>query len=68
MIHVPYLVSTDLTHILRVKKGFRLMIADLGGGALDMTSYEVTNSSPLRLKELTSSDCSPTPLLFLESG
>ena len=33
------------------------MIADLGGGTLDMTSYEVTNSSPLQLRELTSSDC-----------
>ncbi|EJC99687.1 uncharacterized protein FOMMEDRAFT_112752 [Fomitiporia mediterranea MF3/22] len=36
---------------------YRFMIADAGGGTLDITTYEITQASPLELKELTSSDC-----------
>lgn len=36
------------------------MIADAGRGTLDITSYEVTRTAPLQLKELTSSDCMPS--------
>ncbi|KAL5526738.1 hypothetical protein ACEPAF_8463 [Sanghuangporus sanghuang] len=49
-------------------RGYRFMIADLGGGTLDMTSYEVTNSSPLCLKELTSSDCQFAGSVFVNNS
>ncbi|KAL5485834.1 hypothetical protein ACEPAI_6876 [Sanghuangporus weigelae] len=49
-------------------RGYRFMIADLGGGTLDMTSYEVTSSSPLRLKELTSSDSRFAGSIFVNNS
>ena len=40
-----------------LKPGYRFTIADAGGGTLDITSYEITHTSPVRMKEITSSDC-----------
>ncbi|PAV16431.1 hypothetical protein PNOK_0805100 [Pyrrhoderma noxium] len=41
-----------------LKLGYRFIIADAGGGTLDITSYEVTKVSPTpEMKEITSSDC-----------
>ncbi|GMH41656.1 hypothetical protein BSKO_09566 [Bryopsis sp. KO-2023] len=34
-------------------EGTRFLIADCGGGTLDITSHEVVQSSPLKLKEIT---------------
>ncbi|EJD00154.1 uncharacterized protein FOMMEDRAFT_159802 [Fomitiporia mediterranea MF3/22] len=40
-----------------LQPGYRFVIADAGGGTLDVTTYEITQTSPLQLRELTSSDC-----------
>ena len=33
------------------------MIADAGGGTVDMTTFEVVGTSPLQVKECAAPDC-----------
>ncbi|KAL5485836.1 hypothetical protein ACEPAI_6878 [Sanghuangporus weigelae] len=40
-----------------LKRGFRFMIADAGGGTVDMTTFEVVGTTPLQVKEVTTPDC-----------
>ncbi|KAL5485841.1 hypothetical protein ACEPAI_6883 [Sanghuangporus weigelae] len=40
-----------------LKRGLRFMIADAGGGTVDMTTFEVVETSPIQLKECTAPDC-----------
>ena len=40
------------------------MIVDAGGCTLVTSSYEVISSSPLRIKEITASDCASTHFLL----
>ncbi|KAH8117833.1 hypothetical protein DFH11DRAFT_1740928 [Phellopilus nigrolimitatus] len=40
-----------------LRTGFRFVVADAGGGTLDMSSYEISGTSPLEMREITSTDC-----------
>ncbi len=40
---------------MQEQKGF--LIADLGGGTLDFSAYEVTGVSPLRVQEMAAARC-----------
>ncbi|KAH8117835.1 hypothetical protein DFH11DRAFT_1541121 [Phellopilus nigrolimitatus] len=46
--------------------GFRFVIADAGGGTLDISSYEVTKSSPVELKQCAPSDCRFAGSVFVD--
>ena len=40
-----------------MQAGFKFVVLDAGGGTLDVSSYTVTDSSPVELRELTTPDC-----------
>ncbi|KAG9009252.1 hypothetical protein FRB90_008496, partial [Tulasnella sp. 427] len=40
-----------------LQEGTRIVVADLGGGTIDVSSFIVTTRSPLRLKEQMAPDC-----------
>ncbi len=44
------------------QKGYRFIVLDAGGGTLDISSYEVLESKPLRLNEIAVPDCKFTSL------
>ncbi|KAH8117848.1 hypothetical protein DFH11DRAFT_1503478 [Phellopilus nigrolimitatus] len=45
--------------------GFRFVIADAGGGTLDFSSYEVSKSSPVELRQCAPADCQFAGSLFV---
>ncbi|THH09037.1 hypothetical protein EW145_g2296 [Phellinidium pouzarii] len=50
----------------RLKAGFRFVIADAGGGTVDMSTYEVTKSSPVELRECAPPDCRFAGSVFVD--
>ncbi|KAH8117902.1 hypothetical protein DFH11DRAFT_1571301 [Phellopilus nigrolimitatus] len=48
-----------------LQTGFRFVIADAGGGTLDMSSYEISSTSPLEMRELTTADSKFAGSLFV---
>ncbi|KAH8117904.1 hypothetical protein DFH11DRAFT_865015 [Phellopilus nigrolimitatus] len=46
--------------------GFRFVIADAGGGTLDISSYEVTKPSPMELRQCAPSDCRFAGSVFVD--
>ena len=40
-----------------LQEGDAFIIADAGGGTLDINTYEVVSADPLRIQELVKPDC-----------
>ncbi|KAH8117839.1 hypothetical protein DFH11DRAFT_1503934 [Phellopilus nigrolimitatus] len=51
-----------------LEAGFKFVVADAGGGTLDMCSYEVTRTSPLELKECAPADCRFAGSVFVDKA
>ncbi|KAH8117852.1 hypothetical protein DFH11DRAFT_862716 [Phellopilus nigrolimitatus] len=52
----------------RLEVGFRFVIVDAGGGTLDISSYEVTKSSPVEFKLCAPPDCRFAGSLFVNGS
>ncbi|KAI5122758.1 hypothetical protein M0805_009841 [Coniferiporia weirii] len=50
----------------QLEVGFRFVIADAGGGTIDMSTYEVTKLSPVELKECAPPDCRFAGSVFVD--
>lgn len=59
LFHVIATQSRDSLTNLALQPGATIVVADAGGGTIDVTSFRITSLKPLRLEEAAAAECKP---------